>query len=61
MEERLNVGDIVQYFKRETLGQPMNLYLYKIIAIAEHAANRERLVIYQALYESPFWCICKSI
>ena len=52
MEERLKVGDIVKHFKRETLGQPMNLYLYKIIAIAEHTESKERLVIYQALYEN---------
>ena len=50
--ERLNIGDIVQHFKRETLGQPMNLYLYKIIAFAEHTESKERLVIYQALYEN---------
>lgn len=50
--ERLKVGDIVQHFKRETLGQPMNLYLYKIIAIATHTESKERLVIYQALYEN---------
>ena len=52
MEERLKAGDIVKHFKRETLGQPMNLYLYKIIAIAEHTESKERLVIYQALYEN---------
>ena len=52
MEERLKVGDIVKHFKRETLGQPMNLYLYKIIAIAENKESMEHLVIYQALYEN---------
>ena len=52
MERKFNKGDIVQHFKRETLGQPMNLYLYKIIAIAEHTESKERLVIYQALYEN---------
>ena len=52
MEERLKVGDTVKHFKRETLGQPMNLYLYKIIAIAEHTESKEHLVIYQALYEN---------
>ena len=52
MEERLKVGDIVKHFKRETLGQPMNLNLYKIIAIAEHTESTEHLVIYQALYEN---------
>lgn len=51
-EERLKVGDIVQHFKREKLTQPMQSYLYKIIAIARHTENNETLVIYQALYEN---------
>lgn len=51
-EERLKVGDIVQHFKRETLGQPMQLYLYKILAFANHTESGETLVIYQALYEN---------
>lgn len=50
--ERLNIGDIVQHFKRETLNQPGQLYLYKIIAIAKHTESKETLVIYQALYEN---------
>lgn len=52
MEDRLKIGDIVQHFKRETLGQLGNLYLYKILNIAEHTERHERLVIYQALYEN---------
>lgn len=52
MNDRLNVGDIVKHFKRETLGQPGNIYLYKILAIATHTESKERLVIYQALYEN---------
>ena len=52
IEDRLKIGDIVQHFKRETLGQPGNLYLYKILNIAEHTESHERLVIYQALYEN---------
>lgn len=51
-EERLKVGDIVQHFKRETLNNPMQLYLYKILAFAEHTESKETLVIYQALYEN---------
>ena len=50
--ERLKPGDIVKHFKRETLNNPMNLYLYKIIEIAEHTETGEILVIYQALYEN---------
>ena len=52
MEERLKVGDIVQHFKRETLGNTGQIYLYKILAIAQHTESKERLVIYQALYEN---------
>ena len=45
-------GDIVQHFKRELLGDTENtLYLYKILEIAEHTETKEKLVIYQALYE----------
>ena len=47
------VGDIVQHFKRETLSNPGNLYLYKILAFAEHTETKEMLVIYQALYKDP--------
>lgn len=52
MEDRLKVGDIVQHFKREKFEQPGQLYLYKILAIAQHTESKERLVIYQALYEN---------
>ena len=52
MEDRLKIGDVVQHFKRETLDQPGNLYLYRILNIAEHTESHERLVIYQALYEN---------
>ena len=54
--ERINVGDIVQYFKRETIdfstGIDKNLYLYKIMAVAEHTETKEKMVIYQALYDN---------
>lgn len=49
---RIKVGDIVQHFKRETLSMPMNLYLYKVIAIATHTESKEKVVVYQALYEN---------
>lgn len=49
--ERLNVGDIVQHFKRETLTDKNNsIYLYKILAFAENTETKERMVVYQALY-----------
>ena len=54
--ERFHVGDIVQHFKRETLQQmndvDRNIYLYKILAIAEHTETKEKMVIYQALYDN---------
>lgn len=53
-EERINVGDIVRHFKRETLMRDGKYagakYLYKIIAFAEHTETKERMVVYQALY-----------
>lgn len=49
----IKVGDIVQHFKREVLFDKNNqLYLYKILEIAEHTETGEKLVIYQALYDS---------
>ena len=48
--ERLNVADIVQHFKRETLENPGNRYLYEIKDIATHTETKEKLVIYKALY-----------
>ena len=49
-EERLKEGDIVQHFKRETIAEPHNEYLYKIICIAEHTETREKFVVYEPLY-----------
>jgi len=53
MAERINPGDIVQHFKRETLSdaeKAANKYLYKVLCFAEHTETKEKLVIYQALY-----------
>ena len=48
----IRIGDIVQHFKRELLADTdSQLYLYKILEIAEHTETKERLVIYQALYD----------
>lgn len=48
----LNKGMIVKHFKRETVeDKTSNDYLYKIIDFAEHTETKEKLVIYQALYE----------
>ena len=53
---RIKIGDIVKHFKRETIdfstGVDRNLYLYRIIDIAEHTETKEKLVVYQALYDN---------
>ena len=52
MRADIKVGDIVQHFKRELIeDKSSTLYLYKILEIAEHTETKEKLVIYQALYE----------
>ena len=49
----IKIGDIVQHFKREILLDTNNaIYLYRILDIAEHTETKEKLVIYQALYDS---------
>lgn len=56
MEKRfdIKIGDVVKHFKRETVDtstlETKNLYLYKILNIAEHTETKEKLVIYQAMY-----------
>lgn len=58
IREDIKIGDIVQHFKREVIdtANPAyeQLYLYRIIDIAEHTETREKLVIYQALYKSDY-------
>ncbi|MBE5924733.1 MAG: DUF1653 domain-containing protein [Lachnospiraceae bacterium] len=60
MESRqFKPGDIVRHFKRETLNQEQldaNMYLYKIVGIAEHSETKEKLMVYQALYDKEFMC-----
>ena len=54
MNDRLNPGDIVAHFKRETLSpeeKSTNKYLYKIIGEAQHTETKEKLMIYMALYD----------
>ena len=53
LEKReIKQGDIVQYFKRETINTASspNEYLYKILCIAKHTEKDEYMVVYQALY-----------
>ena len=49
----IQVGDIVQHFKREWVSEGTSEYLYKVLAFAQHTETGEKLVIYQGLY-SPF-------
>ena len=49
-EHDIQVGDIVQHFKRENVNLETAEYLYRILAFAQHSENDEKLVIYQALY-----------
>lgn len=49
----IQIGAIVQHFKRETLTaeeKATNRYLYQIKEIAQHTETEEKLVVYQALY-----------
>lgn len=53
----LRPGDIVRNFKRETVADGSQRYLYRIVAFARHTETDEELVVYEALYP-PFgiWC-----
>lgn len=49
-----NVGDKVKHFKYETLTEEQKnngVYTYQILAIATHTENKEKLMIYKALYD----------
>jgi len=43
----------IQHFKREWVSPDTSEYLYKVLAVAHHTENGEKLMIYQALY-APF-------
>lgn len=51
---KLEAGDIVQHFKRETVKDKEHSmeYLYVIESIATHTETREKLVVYRALYKN---------
>lgn len=53
-KRKLEVGDIVQHFKRETVKDKEHSmeYLYIIESIATHTETREKLVVYRALYKN---------
>lgn len=42
--------DIVQHFKHKEGQSDPNQYLYRIIGLATHTENGEKLMIYQAMY-----------
>lgn len=53
---RIQIGDVVKHFKRETLTEDQvkdncELYLYKVLDFAKHTETGELLVIYEALYD----------
>lgn len=53
MNERLNIGDVVKYFKWNGLSDSdkrRNLYKYEIITFATHTETQEKMVVYRALY-----------
>lgn len=43
-------GDIVAHFKRETVTDGSDTYLYRIIGVATHSETGEKMMVYQALY-----------
>ena len=47
----IQVGSIVQHFKREFCCNP-GWYVYKVLAFAKHTETGEELVVYQALYDN---------
>ena len=50
-EERvLNPGDVVANFKRETVADGSQRYLYRIVGRARHSEGEGDLMIYEALY-----------
>ena len=53
----LHPGDIVRHFKRATVTDGSQRYLYRVLAFAKHSETEEDLVVYEALYP-PFgvWC-----
>lgn len=51
---KVEAGDVVQHFKRETVKDKEHSteYLYIIEAIATHTETGEKLVVYRALYKN---------
>ncbi|MCR4951430.1 MAG: DUF1653 domain-containing protein [Solobacterium sp.] len=49
-EKRFPAGTVVRHFKRQYAEPDSTMYLYRIIAEAEHTETGEMLVVFQALY-----------
>lgn len=51
--DRLKENDIVVHFKRETVDitSKPSMYMYRIVAFATHTETKEKMVVYQALYD----------
>ena len=50
----VRIGSKYKHFKIETLTKEeklTNKYIYQVIAIANHTETKEKLVIYQAMYD----------
>ena len=45
-------GDIVKHFKRETLENPCNEYLYEILGVGLNSETKEKYVVYKSLYSN---------
>lgn len=52
---RITEAMIVQHFKRELVPnkETSSKYLYRVLSFATHTETKEKLVIYQALYDDP--------
>lgn len=44
-------GDRVRHFKRETVDPNTTQYLYQIVGVAIHSETKEKMMIYQGLYD----------
>jgi hypothetical protein len=49
-EREFHKGDLVRHFKREMVDPKSTEYLYRIVGTAVHSENREKYMVYQALY-----------
>ena len=52
MEHEFKEGDIVRHFKRELVSKDTTQYLYQIKGIAIHSETKEKMMVYQGLYDT---------